>query len=197
VDSETINFYKKFLDDTMKGLVTLENKISADYGKINNVFNHYEKYKTIIKEMIQENIIKKDEDLLEEDCMDHHKIAAALCCSVLKERPLEPLDKDNKNLKFREEFCNEICATWLGFQVIQNYWDKKRCGKDEVCHLKTPEPLDKESTYYDWFARIIRKETHKYLDYENKKYFERTMLLYLSHIFYLIDIYTAVFYKKI
>lgn len=197
--NETEDIYKTHLKNTIDMIAKKSIRLRPQYEKIDDVFCYYKKYKTII----QKNMREKDDVLTEDDFMDHHKIAAALCCSVLKAKPIKFIMEDSgKEPEFIEKYANEQCAYLLGLQAIQHFRTEKinESGKDERdkkqnIYVRTPKPYDEDNnTYIDWFAKLIRKETFEHLDYESNK-FEETLMFYISHIFFLIESYTFQYYK--
>jgi len=199
VNSEAEEAYKTHLRDTM-GLITKKSKrLNPQYEKTEEVFRFYKKYETIMKSSMK----KRDDILTEDDFMDHHKIAAALCCSVLKARPINSiLDNSGKDLDFIEKHPNEYCAYLLGLQAIQNFWHGRNNGNNndeaERNHnspIRPPKPHDDNNTYTDWFTKLIIEETFAHLDYETDQ-FEGTLVFLIAHIYFLIESYNEQYYKE-
>jgi len=198
VNNETEERYKIHLKDTINLIAGKSIRLKPQYEKTDDIFDYYKRY----KEIFQKNMKKKDDNLLEEDFIDHHKIAAALCCSVLKAKPIKIImEESGKELLFKEKYSNEQCAYLLGLQALQHFRNSKfdinsaneKRRKD--IYIRTPKPSDEDdNTYIDWFAKLIRKETFEHLDFESVK-FEDKLIFYLSHIFFLIESYTFQYYK--
>jgi len=196
VKSETKEEYKIHLNDTMKLIAKKSKRLIIHDEKITDILNYYDKYKDIM----QRNMQKKDDILFEEDFIDHHKIAAAMCCSVVKAEPIEVImKKSGKKLKFIEKCANEMCGYLIGLEVIQKFLNKKISENISIKKKKnnpvmTPKPTVNNNTYTDWFAKLLKEKAFEHLDYESDK-FEVTMLFFISHIYFLIEKYTFIFYN--
>jgi len=183
----------------MQAIADKSKRLCPLYEKVDEVFNHYEKY----KEIIRKNMIKKDVSLEEDNLLDHHKIAAAFCCSVLKARPINYVS-DNSGIALTqiEKTANEQCAFLLGLQVVQNFWDIKSkeniSAEDKEIYNKpimTPKPNNNNTAYNDWFVALLNENAFKHLDYDNSK-FGDTLLFFIAHIYFLIESYSYQYYKK-
>jgi hypothetical protein len=153
---------------------------------------------------MQKNMPQRRDDEQEKDIpLDHHKIAAALCCSVLKVKPIGfETDKSDPPLASIEQSANELCAFLFGLQVIQDFWSA-RCKENIPAEekaiysnpVRTPQPNSSKATYSDWFVKLIKSEAFKYLDYDSNLCGEE-LIFFLSHIYYMIESYSFEYYKS-
>jgi hypothetical protein len=200
VDKKAEETYKDRLQEIVSVILKESDRFEDVEGKIiEEVFQVYEEYAARIRKAMRGI---KDDILIEDDFMDHHKIAAALCCSVLKVKPIT--FKDDGPARFpMEESANELCAYLLGLQAVQNYWNTMREGEKTPAEEKmiynhiiegaTPE--DSGTTYQDWFAKLVKKEAFQYFDYGNPDLFEVELIFFISHIYFLIERHSYQYYK--
>jgi hypothetical protein len=201
LDEKTEKNYIGQLSKIMSSIAGMSPRLKADKDKIEEIFEVFEKYADIMREAMRG---KRDLKLIEDDVLDHHKIAAALCCSVLKVRPIIlKTGKSNPPLTPIEESANELYAYLGGLQAVQNYWNAMQKEKNISNKHKTvyrqiiegPKPDDPKITYQDWFAKLFKEGAFKHFDYEDKL-FEETLLFFISHIYFLIESYSFQYYLK-
>jgi len=183
----------------MKAITNKGKRLVPLYDKVDEVFYHYDKYKGII----QKNMVKKGAVLEEEKLLDHHKIAAAFCCSVMKTRPINYVPGGSGVAPSQiEKTANEQCAYLLGLQVVQNFWAAK--GDDNISaedkevfnkSIVTPKPDSGNIFYNDCFAELLDEKTFKHLDYENSKFGE-TLIFFIAHIYFMLESYSYQYYKN-
>jgi hypothetical protein len=200
VNNQVRERYRIRLKEIIQHIASRSGRLRPQYGKIDDVFRHYAKYEDILKESMQG---KKDDKQKEDFFLDRHKIAAAFCCSVLKAQPINfEYDKSGTPLSAVEESANELCAFLLGLQVIQDFWSA-RCNEnipDEEKEIyskpiRTPQPNDSDTTYTDRFVRLLKEEAFKHFDYEHRL-FGKTLIFFISHIYFMIESYSYQYYTK-
>jgi len=199
LDNQTRDGYKNSLKEIMKAIADKSERLNPLYEKIDEVFYHYEKY----EEIMRGKMVKKDAVLAEDEFLDHHKIAAAFCYSVIKARPIDYVTDDSGvSPTDMEKAANEHCAFLFGMQVIQNFWSIKAkenipVEDKEIYNnpIKLPQPNDTTTTYNDWFIKLLNKEAFKHFDYGNNK-FGGTLIFFIAHIYFLIESYSYQYYKK-
>jgi hypothetical protein len=188
------------LEEIIQFITSRNERLRPQYSKIDDVFRHYAKYEDILKES---RWGKKDDKQKEDFFLDHHKIAAVFCCSVLKARPINfEYDKSDAPLTPIEASANELCAFLLGLQVIQDFWSA-RCNEDIPAEekeiysnpIRLPQPNDPETAYPDWFVKLVKPEAFRHFDYENRQ-FGKTLIFFISHIYFMIERYSFEYYKK-
>jgi len=192
LNNQQKEYYKDILIDRMDKIITESKRLKIIRGKEDEVFAHYDEYEKIL----WGKMIKKVDDYL-----DHHKVAAALCCSVMKARPIYYTpDKTGKATHF-EEKANEYCAFILGLQVVENFWEAKSKenipAKDkDIYNNNIMLPLtNKESCYEDYFEDLLSLDAFKRFDYEDSKFGE-SLIFIIAHIYFLIDSYSSQYYKR-
>jgi len=192
MDEETERAYKVRLREIINDILEKDRQLKLDERKINEVFVHMKKYENIVRGYMR----TKDTQLAEHDFLDHHKLAAIFCCSVLKARPISCLGGTQL-----EQSANGACAYLFGLLVIQNFWDYK--NKETVTPeekaiygqpIQVPIPNDSETTYQDWFVKLLIKESFKHFDYESPS-FGNKLIFTLSHIYFLIDNFSYQYYR--
>jgi len=183
----------------MEFIVSKSKRLQPSFEKTDEVFKHYEKYVEIIQKGMWGG---KEAASKEDNLLDHHKIAAALCCSVIKAKPISFIANDSDDAPTNmEKTANEFCAFLLGLQVIQNFWSFK-CYEDisaedmEIYNkpIKLPPTNDDDTTYIEWFIKLISGGTFGHFDYENNL-FGGTLIFYIAHIYFLIEGYSYQYYK--
>jgi hypothetical protein len=200
LDNQTKETYKEKLRNEIRTITDKSPRLNPLYDKLDEVITHYDNYEKIIRN----NMKEEDGTLKEGDFLDHHKIAAAFCCSVMKVRPIDYRpDSSGKALTWLEETANEQCAYLLGLQVVQNFWSNKgrkniSPKKKEIYSkvIKTPVPNDNKK-YIDWFVDLINEEAFEHYNYENDKLFGETLIFFIAHIYFLIESYSFEYYKSI
>lgn len=173
---------------------------SDNLSMIDEILKHFFQYEPIIqKGMLEENHLDKEEEL------DHHKLAAAFCCSVLKTKPISyNADKSGGPPTNIENSANEQCAFLFGLQIIQNRWednmnDEKYSAVEREIYnnvIMIPAQRDENVRYTDLFVKLINQKAFKHFDYENKEKFDGKLLFFIAHIYFLIESYSFIYYKK-
>jgi hypothetical protein len=194
MDKEKEKEYKNNLRGIMRSLAAKNPNLQPQEGTINNVFKVYNRYETTMLGLMKEDG-NKDED----ESLDRHKIAAALCCAVLKVKPIK-LAPNCTNPSSEDKLANGQCAFMLGMQVIQDCWSAK---KDESTHdwekkiysqkIRLPEPNDE---YSEIFARLFKEEeTFDHFDLDKHRKFEKRLIFLISHTYFMIEKYSYQYYK--
>jgi len=188
LDNKTKEGYKQTLEEEIDKLTKKSGRLSLVPGKVDEVFTHYENYEEIMqKHMKKDNgVIKKD------DILDHHKIAAAFCCSVMKARPIDYSPDNSGNATPLEDTANEQCAFLFGLQVVQNFREAKT--KENIPprekdiyskRIMLPDP-NKNTVYSVCFENLLSMDAFKRFDYGDKKFGE-TLIFFIAHIY--LDVY--------
>jgi hypothetical protein len=190
---EKVNDYKYQLKNIMKNIIKNNPDLTAQYDeKADEIFEVYRKYEKII----QRDKGRYSELLNDDNENDHCLVAAAICCSVLKVRPINPIMGDTgKYLEAEDKKANELCAYIIGMAVIYNYWESRH---EENPHtiIERPSPIIDDSTYNDWFVRLVNREVFEHFNCDNEEMFEITMVYYIEHIYYLLECYNEAFHYE-
>jgi hypothetical protein len=188
--SMNLDAYKTRLKEIMHRFVPKSPNLQPQEGKVDEVFQVYNKYEEAMLGLMQ----IKDEEL------DRHKIAAALCCSVLKVRPINPGAHPTTTI---EKSANELCAFLLGLQVIEDWWhdqtrkDIPAWEKAIYSHpVQLPKTTISKTGYLDIFANLVKEKTFKHLDIDNTEGFEVRLVFLISHIYFMIENYSFEYYKN-
>jgi hypothetical protein len=199
LESGKIELYKGKCKYVINALSLDSTRLVADYGKIDEIFTHYEKY----KEIIHKHMPYKDSFTKTEPLMDNHKIAAAFFCSFLKARPLSYVpDGSGVAPSFREQRANEQGAFVFGLQVMQDYWEDKFYDSvdaydREIYQKAINLPKTDHDSYIHWFINLfIYGGVTQYFDYESEK-FEELLIFFVSHIYAMLENYSYQYHKAI
>jgi hypothetical protein len=198
VDIQTEQRYKNSLKLIINAIVDKSTRLVPQYEKINAIFIHIEKYEKIMQKYMEIKISNGQT----EDFPDHHKIAAAFCCSVIKARPINyVMDKSGVASNPYEQSANELCAYLFGLQVIQNFWSDKvneNIPADEKDiyskPIRTPEPNDPDTTYQDWVTKLLKKGAAEHFDYEHPLFGEK-LIFFIAHLYFMIESFSFRYYK--
>ena len=192
MEPATIEKYKAMCKETIKELGRKSHRLVADYGKIEQIFEYYEKYRIII----HRNMDSKDLRTKENELMDGHKIAAAFCCSFLKARPLSyVLDGSGVPPNFGEKWVNQHGAFLFGLQIVQDFWADKgnesgvSADDKEIYNTLIRFPKTATDGYLNWFIKLISNGLEEYFDFEKGK-FEERLIFYISHIYFMLESYS-------
>jgi len=197
MNEEKIQYYKDRCREVIRGIVSNSHRIGAVYEKIDNIFNYYEKYRTII----HRNMPYRDPIIKTDPLMDNHKIAAAFFCSFLKARPLTYIPDDSgTGPTYMELRANEHGAFLFGLQVVQDFWADKFHESvspyDKEIYRKEitfPQTTDGDH-YIHWFIKLVIDGVDRYFDYQAEK-FQEKFIFYISHIYFLIESYSYQYHK--
>jgi len=166
-------------------------------NKINKIIASCSEYVAIIKKWMDKESVKNNENKL-----DRHKMAAAYFCAVLKVKPID-FNKEkmpNTPKTFREKNANEFCAFFFGLQILQiivNGRAKTAKINDEekiICSKPFEAPKVHNSTYTDWFIKLI-EDMEKHFDNSKKKSFIEKLIFFISHIYFMIENYSNQYYR--
>jgi len=188
MDAATTAKYKEKCRNTIRTLQSNSSRLTANFSKVEEIFDNYEKY----KKYIHNNMKCDDDNATEEPLMDNHKIAAAFFCSFLKSRPLTYVP-DNTGITPNnlEQRANEQGAFLFGLQVVQDFWADKfnTCitAEDKEIYRKIIHlPETNNDDYITWFMKLASDGIEKYFDYTKDK-FEEKLIFFIAHIYFLIE----------
>jgi hypothetical protein len=188
--------YKNNLKHIMIRLASKSPRLRPQEAAINDVFKAYDDYEAIMLELMGGEGNKD-----EAESLDRHKIAAALCCAVLKVRPI----KFPVYLSSEEKLANEKCAFLLGMQVIQDCWSAKQKEKNISAEekkiysqpIRLPEPTIPNAWYSDMFAKLFKEEkTFDHFNIDQHRKFEKRLIFMISNIYFMIERYSFEFIKN-
>jgi len=176
----------------MDKIIALSKRLKVIEGKADEVFVHNEEYEKILWGKMKRKA---------GDYLDHHKIAAALCCSVMKARPIYYTPDNTGDATRLEDKANEYCAFILGLQVVEDFSEANVKGnistKDkDIYKNNIMLPNTKNAAYYrDYFEDLLSLDAFKRFDYKDSKFGE-SLIFIIAHIYFLIDSYSYQYYQK-
>jgi hypothetical protein len=197
--------YKTVCQHILEKMSSISHRLVADYNKIDQILDYYERYKNIIRKNMPQNISNIDLEIY----IDRHKLAAAVFCAFLKSSPfIFHFDKSDQPVNFVEEYANEEGGFLFGLQIIQdfigsNYPMSTSDVEREIFKkiIKLPYITDDstDDSYIHWFIKIVTN-MKEYLDFDNSKFNEKFIFI-ISHIYFLLESYSyqynrAEFYDK-
>jgi hypothetical protein len=189
--------YKKNLRNIMEKF--RENPhLQPQDATINDVLKAYDDYEAIMLELMGGEGNKD-----EAESLDRHKIAAALCCAVLKVKPIK-LAPNCTNPSSEDKLANEKCAFLLGMQVIQDCWSAREAEsvqdwEKNIYSQKIRYPVSDDSPgvkYPVMFAKLFKEEkTFDHFNFKKSK-FEKRLIFLISHIYFMLEKYSYQYYKN-
>ena len=171
--------------------------------KINKIINIYDKHEKTIKEISERKVIDKTADA----SLYRHKLAAACFCAVLSVKPIEYADKLSIiRRKHDEKYANQKCGYYFGKQVIQTVLNgSAEKGKDikgnalndeDIIIYKNPlkTPTINSYDYEECFFELA-ENMDLYFTIEKDKHHEKNLLLYIAHLYFLLDNYSYEYHR--
>jgi hypothetical protein len=195
LDDKTIAKYKDKCRLIITKISSNHEQLSPNFGKIDEIFGHYEVY----KKHIHKNMKCDDVDAKTEPLMDNHKIAAAFFCSFLKARPINYTPASAHPPNGFELMANEHGAFLFGLQVVQDFWadryfDCKHPEEKEIYKEIIRFPETGSDHYIHWFIKLATDGIENYFDFQNEKY-EEKLIFFIAHIYFMIESYSFQFYR--
>ena len=181
-------FRKKLLEDIHR-LCKLSDKLYYNEDGFKHIFDYYEGYKSIIHKRIEQ--YNKEKENIK---MDRHKVATAFFCAILK---ANPIGQKPDACKFLERTVNiQLALIFSTKFVIDSFnvsdstnseFDKKVFSRD----FKFPKcKKSKSCDYITNFIMIIEEIQIESLDNDNLEKFKPALLFVISHLFFLLDVYS-------
>jgi len=191
---ETKEKFKNEMIREIKQITSKSKRLLFEEKNIDLVFIYYNKYREIIHKMMK----KENEDINSDKKMDSHKMASAFLCSIIKAKPIHFNANYNKDElpDFLERTPNKQLGFTFALYTLETFNNSRNGTSEEQLILKNdikvPDCInngDNDSEYIVHFLKLLDDKTIELLDFENHK-FDKNLIFYMSHIFFLIDKYS-------
>jgi len=189
VNEDTKKRFQNRLLTDINRLCKISDKLSINKDKFDLVFDNYQRYRSLIHDRIEQGSDEKKEIVR----MDRHKVASAFFCAILKASPIEKKLDANK---FFERTANiQLALLFCSFYIIDvfNISDKNNSELDKLIYSRIFKlPKCKQSNSKDYitnFIMLVEDIQIQSLDIDSSK-FQPNFLFVLSHLFFLLDVYS-------
>ena len=183
---------QRFRERLLKDIIRLRgvsDNLDFDNSRFNSIFEYYERYKIVIHERIEQG----SEENKEITRMDRHKIAAAFFCAIVKANPI--IRKPGADRLLERTVNIQLALIFSVSYIIDlfNISDSRNSEMDTKVYsraFKLPKCKQSESkNYITNFIMLIEDVKADKLDIDSKN-FNINFLFVLSHLFFLLDVYS-------